>query len=257
MEPISHKNPKGRLQQKHWWFLPQISWKGRRVQHFAKCLIYWWGKFWFDPITDKQNNQYWCNNKPSPIAFKFLFPAKHMVRIGFTKSFIIIGAYFWNKCDRWSTLWRDRMLCSAAADTMPKRRIVDQVFFQKDGVNTARATLDLLKNSFQAEFISRENEFFWPAYSPDLSPVDFGFSEYLKLKIYCRNFSSFETLWPAVDKIPLHLYSSSVDYFLFEMIWELGMNRKYTVYTYIHNEAGFLQSRIIKLPKLKLSLLLY
>lgn len=142
-----------------------------------------------------------------------------MVWVGFTKSLIIIGAYFSNKCDCWSTLWIDRMLCSAAADTMAKTKNVDHVGPLEKFMPTPSLSLERVSSV---------------VYSPDLSPLDFGFAEYLKLKIHWRNFSSFETLWPPWRKFHLtfDLHSSSVDYF---SLWhDLSADDEHKIYSIYH-----------------------
>lgn len=170
--------------------------------------------FDMNPIINKQNCRHWLKEKPSPVAFKTSFPAKQMVWIGFTKSFVI-GPYFFPtnvNADSYC-----EMIESFVLPKLKEKRKLSRTIFQQDGArpHTAEKTLDLLHDSFPAGIISRRSEFCWPAYSPDLSPVDFAFWGYLKSKIYGRNFSKLESLrqglLTAVEEIPHDFYSSSID----------------------------------------------
>ncbi|GFU03296.1 transposable element Tc3 transposase [Trichonephila clavipes] len=59
---------------------------------------------------------------------------------------------------------------------------VQELWFQKDGAtcHTARATIDLLKNTFGDRLISRFGPVNWPPRSCDLTPLDYFLWGYVK-----------------------------------------------------------------------------
>ena len=181
---------------------------------FLKNVLFTEAIFDMNPIINKQNCRHWSKVKPSPVAFKTSFPAKQMVWIGFTKSFII-GPYFFSKNVNADSYCE--MIESFVLPKLKENRKLSHTIFQQDGArpHTANKTLDLLHDSFPAGIITRGSEFCWPAYSPDLSPVDFAFWGYLKSKIYGRNFSNLESLRQglmiAMEEIQHDFYSSSID----------------------------------------------
>ena len=122
--------------------------------------------FDMNPIINKQNCRHWSKVKPSPVAFKTSFPAKQMVWIGFTKSFII-GPYFFSKNVNADSYCE--MIESFVLPKLKENRKLSHTIFQQDGArpHTANKTLDLLHDSFPAGIITRGSEFCWPAYSPD------------------------------------------------------------------------------------------
>ena len=127
-----------------------------------------------NPIINKQNCRHWLKEKPSPVALKTPFPAKQMVWIGFTKSFVIGPHFFSTNVNADSYC---EMIESFVLPKLKEKRKLSRTIFQQDGArpHTAHKTLDLLHDSFPAGIISRGSQFCWPAYSPDFSPVDFAF----------------------------------------------------------------------------------
>lgn len=61
-----------------------------------------------------------------------------------------------------------------------------RLFFQQDGAtaHTARETVDLLRENFSNNVISRRGDIHWPARSPDLTPLDFWMWGALKHRVY-------------------------------------------------------------------------
>ncbi len=78
---------------------------------------------------------------------------------------------------------------------MRKRRDFKSIIFKQDGakVHTANETLDLLHRIFGKRVISNRyplhffEGWFWPPYSPDLSPLDYFLWGYVKSKCYENN----------------------------------------------------------------------
>ncbi|GFW71838.1 uncharacterized protein TNCV_3220141 [Trichonephila clavipes] len=63
---------------------------------------------------------------------------------------------------------------------------VQELWFQQDGVacHTARATIDLLKDTFGDRLISRFGPVNWPPRSCDLTPLDYFLWGYVKSLVY-------------------------------------------------------------------------
>ncbi|GFT66228.1 transposable element Tc3 transposase [Trichonephila clavipes] len=63
---------------------------------------------------------------------------------------------------------------------------VQELWFQQDGAtcHTARATIDLLKDTFGDRLISRFGPVNWPPRSCDLTPLDYFLWGYVKLLVY-------------------------------------------------------------------------
>ncbi|GFU04094.1 transposable element Tc3 transposase [Trichonephila clavipes] len=66
------------------------------------------------------------------------------------------------------------------------RSVGDELWFQQDGAtcHTARATIDLLKDTFGDRLISRFGPVNWPPRSCDLTPLDYFLWGYVKSLVY-------------------------------------------------------------------------
>ncbi|GFX64270.1 DUF4817 domain-containing protein [Trichonephila clavipes] len=66
---------------------------------------------------------------------------------------------------------------------------VQKLWFQQDGAtcHTARATIDLLKDTFGDRLISRFGPVNWPPRSCDLTPLDYFLWAYVKSLVYADN----------------------------------------------------------------------
>ncbi|GFX36985.1 uncharacterized protein TNCV_1174871 [Trichonephila clavipes] len=62
---------------------------------------------------------------------------------------------------------------------------VQELWFQQDGAtcHTARATIDLLKDTFGDRLISRVGPVNWPPRSCDLTPLDYFLWDYVKILV--------------------------------------------------------------------------
>ncbi|GFU86650.1 uncharacterized protein TNCV_4659461, partial [Trichonephila clavipes] len=71
-----------------------------------------------------------------------------------------------------------------------------ELWFQKDGAtcHTARATIDLLKDTFGDRLISRFGPVNWPPRSCDLSPLDYFLWGYVKSLVYAISHKRL-TIW--------------------------------------------------------------
>ncbi|GFX93671.1 uncharacterized protein TNCV_1588481 [Trichonephila clavipes] len=66
------------------------------------------------------------------------------------------------------------------------RRLMSELWFQQDGAtcHTARATIDLLKDTLGDRLISRFGPVNWPPRSCDLTPLDYFLWGYVKSLVY-------------------------------------------------------------------------
>ncbi|GFW75234.1 uncharacterized protein TNCV_4188891 [Trichonephila clavipes] len=102
--------------------------------------------FWLNGYVNKQNCRIWSEANPQVYVETPLHPENLTV---------------W--CALWAELW-----------------------FQQDGAtcHTARATIDLLKNTFGDRLISRFGPVNWPPRSCDLTPLDYFLWGYVKSLVY-------------------------------------------------------------------------
>ncbi|GFW29431.1 uncharacterized protein TNCV_743731 [Trichonephila clavipes] len=73
---------------------------------------------------------------------------------------------------------------------------VQELWFQQDGAtcHTARATIDLLKDTFGDRLISRFGPVNWPPRSCDLTPLDYFLWVYVKSLVYADKLQTLEHL---------------------------------------------------------------
>ena len=171
--------------------------------------------FDLNPIINKQNCRIWSSSKPPAACFKTTsFPKKQMVWFGFTKHFHV-GPYFFESNVTSETYCH--MLKTFLIPQLKAKRKFSSTIFQQDGArpHTARQTLQFLNSQFLGRLLSRDTDFSWPGYSPDLSPLDFGFWGFLKSKVYGRNFETIDDLQlgicAAIDEIQQAFYASTID----------------------------------------------
>ncbi|GFV62755.1 DUF4817 domain-containing protein [Trichonephila clavipes] len=102
--------------------------------------------FWLNGYVNKQNCRIWSEANPQVYVETPLHPEKLTV---------------------WCALWAGAV-------------------FQQDGAtcHTARATIDLLKDTFGDRLISRFGPVNWPPRSYDLTPLDYFLRSYVKSLVY-------------------------------------------------------------------------
>ncbi|GFT75883.1 DUF4817 domain-containing protein [Trichonephila clavipes] len=131
--------------------------------------------FWLNGYVNKQNCRIWSEANPQVYVETPLHPEKLTVWCALWAGGII-GPYFF-KNDGHNELW-----------------------FQQDGAtcHTARATIDLLKDTFGDRLISRFGPVNWPPRSCDLTPLDYFLWGYVKSLVYA---DKPQTLDPLEDNI--------------------------------------------------------
>ncbi|GFW99770.1 uncharacterized protein TNCV_3419991 [Trichonephila clavipes] len=84
---------------------------------------------------------------------------------------------------------------------------VQELWFQQDGAtcHTARATIDLLKDTFGDRLISRFGPVNWPPRSCDLTPLDYFLWGYVKSLVYADKPQTL-TIWKTTFAVLLPIY---------------------------------------------------
>ncbi|GFT53983.1 transposable element Tc3 transposase [Trichonephila clavipes] len=118
--------------------------------------------FWLNGYVNKQNCRIWREANPQMYVETPLHPEKLTVWCALWVGGII-GPYFFKNDEGHKELW-----------------------FQQDGAtcHTARATIDLLKDTFGDRLISRFGSENWPPRSCDLTPLDYFLWGYVKSLVY-------------------------------------------------------------------------
>ncbi|GFU68595.1 uncharacterized protein TNCV_3624161 [Trichonephila clavipes] len=118
--------------------------------------------FWLNGYVNKQNCRIWSEANPQVYVETPLHPEKLTVWCALWAGGII-GPYFFKNDEGHNELW-----------------------FQQDGAtcHTARATIDLLKDTFGDRLISRFGPVNWPPRSCDLTPLDYFLWGYVKSLVY-------------------------------------------------------------------------
>ncbi|GFX47988.1 putative DD41D transposase [Trichonephila clavipes] len=118
--------------------------------------------FWLNGYVNKQNYRIWSEANPQVYVETPLHPEKLTVWCALWAGGII-GPYFFKNDEGHNELW-----------------------FQQDGAtcHTARATIDLLKDTFGDRLISRFGPVNWPPRYCDLTPLDYFLWGYVKSLVY-------------------------------------------------------------------------
>ncbi|GFX99806.1 uncharacterized protein TNCV_258451 [Trichonephila clavipes] len=108
--------------------------------------------FWLNGYVNKQNCRIWSEANPQVYVETPLHPEK-----------LTVWCFFMGWWNHWSELW-----------------------FQRDGAtcHTARATIDLLKDTYGDRLISRFGLVNWPPRFCDLTPLDYFLWGYVKSLVY-------------------------------------------------------------------------
>ncbi|GFW20556.1 uncharacterized protein TNCV_1047811 [Trichonephila clavipes] len=85
---------------------------------------------------------------------------------------------------------------------------VQELWFQQDGAtcHTARATIDLLKDTFGDRLISRFGPVNWPPRSCDLTPLDYFLWGYVKSLVYADKPQTLDYLEDNIRRVLLPIY---------------------------------------------------
>ncbi|GFY08120.1 putative transposase [Trichonephila clavipes] len=143
--------------------------------------------FWLNGYVNKQNCRIWSKANPQVYFETPLHPEKLTVWSALWAGGII-GPYFKNDEGHNVTVNGDRYRAMITNFFIPElnNHDVQELWFQQDGAtcHTARATIDLLKDTFGDRLILRFGPVNWPPRSCDLTPLDYFLWGYVKSLVY-------------------------------------------------------------------------
>ncbi|GFS48384.1 transposable element Tc3 transposase [Trichonephila clavipes] len=144
--------------------------------------------FWLNGYVNKQNCRIWSEANPQVYVETPLHPEKLTVWCALWADGIIGPYFFKNDEGHDVTVNGDRYRAMVTNFFIPElnNHDVQELWFQQDGAtcHTARATIDLLKNTFGDRLISRFGPVNWPPRSCDLTPLDYFLWGYVKSLVY-------------------------------------------------------------------------
>ncbi|GFX38509.1 DUF4817 domain-containing protein [Trichonephila clavipes] len=144
--------------------------------------------FWLNGYVNKQNCRIWSEANPQVYVETPLHPEKLTVWCALWAGGIIGPYFFKNDEGHNVTINGDRYRAMITNFFIPElnNHDVQELWFQQDGAtcHTARATIDLLKDTFGDRLISRFGPMNWPPRSCDLTPLDYFLWGYVKSLVY-------------------------------------------------------------------------
>ncbi|GFU07878.1 transposable element Tc3 transposase [Trichonephila clavipes] len=144
--------------------------------------------FWLNGYVNKENCRIWSEANPQVYVETPLHPEKLIVWCALWAGGIIGPYFFKNDEGHNVTVNGDRYRAMITNFFIPElnNHDVQELWFQQDGAtcHTARATIDLLKDTFGDRLISRFGPVNWPPRSCDLTPLDYFLWGYVKSLVY-------------------------------------------------------------------------
>ncbi|GFV63111.1 uncharacterized protein TNCV_1345701 [Trichonephila clavipes] len=144
--------------------------------------------FWLNGYINKQNCRIWSEANPQVYVETPLHPEKLTVWCALWAGGIIGPYFFKNDEGHNVTVNGDRYRAMIANFFISElnNHDVQELWFQQDSAtcHTARATIDLLKDTFGDRLISRFGPVNWPPRSCDLTPLDYFLWGYVKSLVY-------------------------------------------------------------------------
>ncbi|GFT85330.1 transposable element Tcb1 transposase [Trichonephila clavipes] len=142
--------------------------------------------FWLNGYDNKQNCCIWSEANPQVYVETPLHPEKLTVWCALWAGGIIGPYFFKNDEGHNVTVNGDRYRAMITNFFTPELNNHDVQELQQDGAtcHTARATIDLLKDTFGDRLISRFGPVNWPPRSCDLTPLDYFLWGYVKSLVY-------------------------------------------------------------------------
>ncbi|GFT04320.1 DUF4817 domain-containing protein [Trichonephila clavipes] len=144
--------------------------------------------FWLNGYVNKRNCRIWSEVNPQVYVKTPLHPEKLTVWCTLWAGGIIGPNFFKNDEGHNVTVNGDRyraMITNFFISEL-NNHDVQELWFQQEGAtfHTARATIDLLKDTFGDRLISRFGPVNWPPRSCDLTPLDYFLWSYVKSLVY-------------------------------------------------------------------------
>ncbi|GFV33433.1 DUF4817 domain-containing protein [Trichonephila clavipes] len=145
--------------------------------------------FWLNGYVNKQNCRIWSEANPQ-VLYPVLYPSPlYPEKLTVWCAGGIIGPYFFKNDEGHNvTVNGDRYRAMITNFYIPElnNHDVQELWFQQDGAtcHIARATIDLLKDTFGDHLISSFGPVNWPPRSCDLTPLDYFLWGYVKPLVY-------------------------------------------------------------------------
>ncbi|GFT85722.1 transposase [Trichonephila clavipes] len=182
----------------------QFGWAIHQNDHQARCRFVEWAQneitfvpdfhkrilfsdeahFWLNGYVNKQNFHIWGEANPQVYVETPLHPEK---LTGWC-AYGLVESFFKNDEGHNVTVNGVRYRAMITNFFIPQlnNHDVQELWFQQDGAtcHTARATIDLLKDTFGDRLISRFGPVNWPPRSFDLTPLDYFLWGYVKSLVY-------------------------------------------------------------------------
>ncbi|GFV48168.1 uncharacterized protein TNCV_3554471 [Trichonephila clavipes] len=161
--------------------------------------------FWLNGYVNKQNCRIWSEANPQVYVETSLHPEKLTVWCALWAGGII-GPYFFKNDEGHNVTvngdWYRAMITNFSIPEL-NNHDVQELWFQQDGAtcNTARATIDFLKDTFGDRLISRFGPVNWPPRSCDLTPLDYFLWGYVKSLVYADKPQTFDHLEDNIRRV--------------------------------------------------------
>ncbi|GFS76579.1 putative transposable element [Trichonephila clavipes] len=160
--------------------------------------------FWLNSYVNKQNCRIWSEANPQVYVETPLHPEKLTVWCALWAGGII-GPYFKNDEGHNVAVNGDRYRAMNTNFFIPElnNHGVQELWFQQDVATcpTARATIDLLKDTFGDCLISHFGPVNWPSRSCDLTPLDYFLWGYVKSLIYADKQQTLDHLTDNIRRV--------------------------------------------------------
>ncbi|GFU69466.1 putative DD41D transposase [Trichonephila clavipes] len=161
--------------------------------------------FWLNGYVNKQNYRIWSEANPQVYVETPLHPEKLTVWCALWAGGIIGPYFFKNDEGHNVTVNDDRYRAMITNFFIPELNNHDaqELWFQQDGAtcHTARATIDLLKDTFGDHLISRFGPVNWPPRSCDLTPLDYFLWGYVKSLVCADNPQTLDHLEDSIRRV--------------------------------------------------------
>ncbi|GFV65322.1 transposable element Tc3 transposase [Trichonephila clavipes] len=161
--------------------------------------------FWLNGYVNKQNCRIWSEANPQVYVETPLHPEKLTVWCAL-RAGGIIGPYFFKNDEGHNvTVNGDRYRAMITNFFIPElnNHDVQELWFQQDDAtcHTARATIDLLKDTFGDRLISRFGPVNWLPRSCDLTPLDYFLWGYVKSLVYADKLQTLDHLEDNIRRV--------------------------------------------------------
>ncbi|GFX76475.1 putative transposase [Trichonephila clavipes] len=171
--------------------------------------------FWLNCYVNKLNCRIWSEANPQVYVEKPLHPETLTVWCALWTGGIIGPYYFKNDEGHNVTVNGDRYsaMITNFFNSELNNHDVQELWFQQDGVtcHTARATIDLLKDTFGGRLISRLGPVNWPPRSWDLTPLDYFLWRYAKSLFYADMPQTFDHLEDNIRRVITNIWTQMLE----------------------------------------------